>query len=430
MEVMIAHPLVLPDALLALDDLEAAVFAWGLTVMRQAFVQAWTAQAALRAEIPCPTCHGTTMRRAGTKPRHLETRFGPVVLARVRWCCRACGTHFQPDDALLAPVLGRGRGTPALRQLAAQCGASWPYRQAAAVVGMVRGSAIAVETVRRMVAHEGAIVVARQQADAARACTPPATAPLPVAHPPPAIEVALDGAWIHSHDNAHGMEIKVGVVHTGSERCGRTRTRLPTRRYAATADGVAPFVPLMTAAIDHLEGFASGEQTLLGDGAAWIWGVGEALLPTATPILDRWHLAEARRRALRAAIPEKETRRPWSVRIEAELEAGAVGAALVTLTEIAQLFPHPALRAFAGYLRTHAARIPDYAARRAAGQTIGSGTIEKGVDLVVNRRLKGRRGMRWWRMRAAEVVALRVVRLNDEWDTSWASLPMPQPTAF
>ena len=38
MEVMIAHPLVLPDAPLALDDLEAAVFAWGLPAMRHAFV--------------------------------------------------------------------------------------------------------------------------------------------------------------------------------------------------------------------------------------------------------------------------------------------------------------------------------------------------------------------------------------------------------
>ena len=48
----------------------------------------------------------------------------------------------------------------------------------------------------------------------------------------------LDGAWVRSHDNAEGMEAKVGVVHAGSERIGRTRTRLRDRRYAATFGGV------------------------------------------------------------------------------------------------------------------------------------------------------------------------------------------------
>jgi hypothetical protein len=73
------------------------------------------------------------------------------------------------------------------------------------------------------------------------------------------------------------------------------------------------------------------------------------------------------------------------------------------------------LGAFARYLHTHAARIPNYAARQKAGATIGSGAVEKGVDIVVNRRLKGRRGMRWWRERAAGVIALRLAILNDEW---------------
>ena len=61
-------------------------------------------------------------------------------------------------------------------------------------------------------------------------------------------------------------------------------------------------------------------------------------------------------------------------------------------------------------------RIPNYAARQAAGKTIGSGSGEKGVDMVVNRRLKGRRGMRWWRRHADAVVALRLATLNREWE--------------
>jgi hypothetical protein len=86
------------------------------------------------------------------------------------------------------------------------------------------------------------------------------------------------------------------------------------------------------------------------------------------------------------------------------------------LREMMRQYPHPALGEFTGYVQNHAGRIPDYAARQKAGRTIGSGAVEKGVDIVVNRRLKGRRGMRWWRERASGVIALRLAILNDEWE--------------
>lgn len=414
MELMIAFPLTLPDRPLSLDELEGAIQEWGQEIKRCALAQVWAAQAAERPVAVCPACQSCTRQRAGHKSRWVEALFGPVRLARQRYRCLACGRHFQPDDALLTPLLGVGRCTPRLRELAAACGASWPYQQAAVVLSKVRGAPLAAETIRGIVAATGAAVATEHRAEAAAACQPPATAPLPTMAPA-RVEVVLDGAWVHSRENGRGMEVKVGAVHTGSERCGTTRTRLPTRRYAATAYGVAPFGALVTAAIDHLDGFTAA-QTLLGDGAAWIWRLGAAILPDATPVLDRWHLRDARRRATRAAVPDKVERAPWSAQLEEALEAGAVDTACAVLARMAQQYPHPALGEFATYLRNQAARIPDYAARRAAGETIGSGVGEKGVDVVVNRRLKGRRGMRWLRARADGVVALRLALLNDEWD--------------
>ncbi len=54
--------------------------------------------------------------------------------------------------------------------------------------------------------------------------------------------------------------------------------------------------------------------------------------------------------------------------------------------------PHVALTQSAAYLDNQRGRIPNYTAWEAAGETIASGVGEKGVDLVVNRRLKGRWG--------------------------------------
>lgn len=415
MELMIPLPLTLPDQPLSLDELEGVIQEWGQAIKRAALAQAWAAQATARPMVACPACQSCARQRAGHKPRWVETLFGPVHIARQRYRCRACGGHYQSDDALLVPLLGAGRCTPRLRELAATCGASWPYQQAASVLGKVRGSPLAAETIRGIVATTGKAVATQYQAEATAACQPPATAP-PPAVAPARLEVVLDGAWVHSREHRHSMEIKVGTVHTGSERCGMTRTRLSTRRYAACAASISHFGPLVTAAIDHLNGFTAAAQTLLGDGAAWIWHLGAAILPDATPVLDRWHLRDARRRATRAAVPDKTERAPWSIQLEDALEVGAVAVACAVLAQMTQQYPHPALGTFATYLGNQAERIPDYAARRAAGETIGSGVGEKGVDVVINRRLKGRRGMRWLRARADGVVALRLAVLNDEWD--------------
>ena len=420
MQLMLPCPLILPDLPLSLVELETAVHQWGLAIQQDALARAWQAQAALRPPVPCPRCDAHAQRPAGTKARNVETRFGPVRLTRQRVHCQACGRYFQPDDAALTPLLGAGQSTPMLRELAAQCGASWPYRQAAQVLTLLRGAPLAVETVRQIVAETGRAVEQQYADEALCICQPPATAPPPVVAPTQ-LEVALDGAWIRCWDNVHGMEIKVGVVHTGSEASGRTRTRLTERRYAATAQGFVPFAPLVTAAIDHVGGFVSEQQTLLGDGAAWIWRLGAAIVPTATQVLDRWHLRDARRRATRAAVPDKTLRQPWSIRLEDALEVGDVPTALRVVGEMQQQHPHRALAEFATYLGNHAVRIPNYAARAEAGETIGSGAVEKGVDVVVNRRLKGRRGMRWWRVRAGGVVALRLALLNDEWDQRLAA---------
>ena len=423
MQVMIAPPpLVVPDEALGVDALEELVLAWGREVMRQALGEAWEAQAARRPVPPCAGCGEAATRPVGCKARKLETQFGPVWLRRRRVRCPGCGRHRQPDDAVLAVALGRGRLTPGLRDLIAWHGAGWPYRQAATALGRLRGAPLAPETVRAVVAQVGAAVAVRQHAEAVAACRPPATAPIPTGRTPARLDVALDGGWVRSHDTADGMEAKVAVVHTGHERIGRTRTRLTNRRIAATFGGVATFRPLVTAAVEGLDGYACPEQTLLGDGAPWIWTTGREVLADATPVLDRWHLSDARRRAVRRAVPETAERAAWTTRIEACLDRGDVPGTLAVLAELTAALEQadrgvPAtLTAFVTYVTEQAPQIPDYAARRLAGQPVGSGTVEKGVDLVVNRRLKGRRGMKWGRDRAEAVLALRVAALNDEWD--------------
>ena len=68
-------------------------------------------------------------------------------------------------------------------------------------------------------------------------------------------------------------------------------------------------------------------------------------------------------------------------------------------------------------------------AEQAAGEHVGSGAVEKAGDLVVHRRCKGRRGMRWWRPNADGLLALRILRLNRAWAASWQRRHRPQRRA-
>jgi hypothetical protein len=414
-EIIIPLRLVLPDTPSSFAQVETCVHQAGRTALRAAYAAAWEAQAALVLDDPCPRCGGANTRAGGTKSRRIETPVGAVTMRRPRRQCLSCQQRFQPGDDRLHEALGGGQLTPALRELVALCGASWPYRQAAMVLGVLRGEPIAPETVRSVALRVGARIAVAQEAEAAQLGHPDQTPGSRDQLPPPTELVAeLDGAWVGATDAAHGREVKVGVVHTGSEPTGRLRRDLIGRRYVATMRGVQHFAQHLTAAVVRINGFDAPEQTVLGDGAGWIWRVAADNFPDATPVLDRWHLREQRRRALRAAMPDKDERAPWSARIEAALERGDVPNAIGVVREVQTFAPHDALADFIGYLTRLAPQIPEYAARRAAGQRIGSGGVEKGCDTLVNRRCKGKRGMRWSDDGLEATVALRLGILNGD----------------
>lgn len=75
----------------------------------------------------------------------------------------------------------------------------------------------------------------------------------------------------------------------------------------------------------------------------------------------------------------------------------------------------PALADALHYLVTQRDWLGDYGSWQAAGEPVGSGVIERGVALVINRRMK-RQGMRWRRDNASALVALQVATRNQEWE--------------
>lgn len=221
------------------------------------------------------------------------------------------------------------------------------------------------------------------------------------------------------------MEGKIGVVASQLDPVGKHgRHRLSTRRYVATFAGAEEVGSLTYAAAWEMHATEAKQQVVLGDGAAWIKTQSEEHFPDAVKILDWPHLCRTIQAAIRALQPgQRAGRRAWRkeqydvlfpLLWEGEREAALayLGSLRPASADVPVAFEN-AVR----YLHTQAHWMGNYQQWREQGYPVGSGLVERAVAVVINLRMK-RRGMRWKRANATSVVALRVRRINADWNTA------------
>jgi hypothetical protein len=97
---------------------------------------------------------------------------------------------------------------------------------------------------------------------------------------------------------------------------------------------------------------------------------------------------------------------------------GRPDAALTYLRREVQAKNPESLAAWMPYLAKHREESSDYGRRQRAGQPIGSGRMEKGVDQVIGARQK-QRGMRWSPTGRKALGILKVVERNQQWEQLW-----------
>lgn len=380
----------------------------------------------------CPFCGDARMQGEGSDERVVLTSFGRVAIAMRQLRCEGCGLRFRPAEAFLACLEG-ANVSGKLRKAAVLAGSSWPYQTAAGVLAELCGARISPEKVRQLTVQAGARE-AEAELELARHAVSPTVEQVrkerdrSLGSPGEEGEqgaalllVGLDGGWVPSREQEGGMEGKVGVLATEVEDLGKGRHRLTKRRYVATFGSAEGLGLLAYRAAEELGGMAADEQRVLADGATWIKGQAEEHFPEALCILDWPHPERAIHKAIRAAKPgpeHKELRTELHKDIPDKLWCGDVDGAIELLASLRSLDgrqPVRALEETISYLDGQRAWLHDYQALKDQGCPIGSGLVERAVDLVINRRMK-KRGMRWKRANADAVVSLRAKTINQDWD--------------
>jgi hypothetical protein len=195
----------------------------------------------------------------------------------------------------------------------------------------------------------------------------------------------------------------------------------------ATRSGTGPppaTLPQPAAAFADLvkgEGIRRGadhvrQLTMIGDGAAWIWGIATSKFPEATQIVDLYHAHEhlySLTRSLEFMLLD--CRDEWlGARLE-DLDYGYIDGieAAVRKYPLEGVKKDEADKEL-GYFLNNAPRMR-YHWFRSRGLFVGSGVVEAGCKAVIGQRLK-QSGMHWTVNGADAIITLRCAQASSQWE--------------
>ncbi len=403
------------------DEVEALIVEAGRRAMVEALRRVcWECEAQARQ---CRQCGSEQLRTEGTYRRVLLTSFGKATLNLRRLRCQECQVRLRPIEPRLESLQG-ANVTGKLRAACVLAGSSWPYKTASRVLKDLCGARVSNEKLRQITVEAGRQEAERQAEVAQKAHNPTFTSvrakwKLPVVESAEMLLVGLDGGGVASRDNPGGMEGKVGVVATEMEPVGiKGRRKLSLRKVVATFGDSQELGVLACASAEELGGHGADKAVVLGDRAGWIKTQARQHFARAVKILDWPHLWRATQKAVRAARPGRactaERHRLYE-QLRDYLWQGRVSDAIELPIGLRGNQRVEALEAAITYISNQRDWIGNYEEWKQTGYPIGSGMIERQVELVIDRRMK-RQGMRWLRANADALVALRVNQINHDWE--------------
>jgi len=361
----------------------------------------------------------------------IDTVLGPVTLTRAWYHCAACKHGFAPRDAELG-VAGTSM-SPGLTAMNDRAAAGVPFAKAARLLAELAGVALTVKRVERAAEADGA---ARATASRARAALTAGRklVPLPPDPLPDKLYMVIDGTGIpvtsketagregKGEDGRAGTrEVKMAVFFTQDtvDDEGYPVRDRASSSYIATFEPAAAFGGLVKAegirrGADHVR-----QLTIIGDGAAWIWGIAASKFPEATCIVDLYHAREhlhSLTRSLEFMLGDR--RDQWlAARLE-DLDFGYIDG----IESAVRQYPLAGVKKDEvdkelGYFLNNAPRMR-YHWFRSRGLFVGSGVVEAGCKAVIGQRLK-QSGMHWTVAGADAIITLRCTEASSQWEATY-----------
>jgi hypothetical protein len=380
-------------------------------------------------------CHECGCKLENRKrERQIATWVSDVTYERYRSNCPNCGKVGYALDEVLGLRL-KQRLSSSVEELAALCGASWKYEKSEYMMKKVlRRRCVSHETIFNKTNQVGEAAAAEiegakiKELDGDRQAQGKYFDNMEVwEQPAERVYMDMDGVMINSRDNKERMEGKVAVVWSKrelvkSDAHGDTYS-LVDKRYMGSFSDPERFYWDTASELYRRSGgkMDSVDSFVRGDGAAFIHGFRKKYAPRSRYVLDHHHLCEKLKERIYPLYDSKSRRNEVIDTILEFLESDHVDDALDYIWGLRRRFRKR-------YKRKHLQKLAEYIQRnregiwykeaRENGIPIGSGSADKTGDILICRRMK-LRGMRWSRANADNVLNIRILVLNGEWDDFW-----------
>lgn len=223
----------------------------------------------------------------------------------------------------------------------------------------------------------------------------------------------VDGSMILTREKGWG-EVKLGRVFKSSN-CIHTGAKagwISNSQYIAHLGGHKKFTGQMDRLLDS-HGNLGERLVFISDGATWIRNWIEDAFPNAVSILDYYHASEHLHEFSSKFFKDKKQEQRWAEEQKQLMLDGCIGTVIDNIKKLAP--NNAAANKLIAYYEENKERM-DYKRYRQIGcGIIGSGAIESSHRTVIQKRMK-QSGQRWSLEGAQNMLNLRVVSKNAQWD--------------
>jgi len=307
-------------------------------------------------------------------------------------------------------------------------GSKLPFREAVEEVWYSYRTHVSEPTLRRTTHRHGAAaeVLARQEVEMLEREAPPATAN------PQQLLVSTDGAFVQL-SNGEWREVKsVAVGEFATEydpKTWKAETKTRDITYFSRSYLAREFERYALAEL-HRRGVENAQTVVaVNDGAEWIQSFLDYHCPQAVRIIDFAHAASYMARVGKAVWDEEsDLFKGWfnsaCHRLKHEPPEETIANIRLLQARVKTEEGAAAVNGALFYLQTRLSML-DYAHFRRRSYPIGSGSVESGHKVVVQRRMKGA-GMRWAERHLDPMLSLRNLVCNGLWEAGWQQIVLFQ----
>lgn len=374
---------------------------------------------------------GQQARYVELRTKQVLTALGPTQVERPYYLCPICHCGQYPVDRELD--VQDTELSPGVRRMMALVGHEVPFERGSKQIKLLADLTVTSKAVERTAEAIGRDILAKQQEQIRRV----KQLELPFVTGPriPILYIQIDGTGVpviiaetqgrqgkQPGQPAHTREAKLGCVftQTGTDADGRPVRDESSTSYVGAIESAEEFgLRIYTEALRR--GWDRADlKALMGDGAVWLWNIGDRHFPSAVQIVDIYHAREHLwNLAAKLYANDAARQKRWVMVVQDKLDNGRIES---LVTSLRALRPASAevidmVRTEAGYFEVNAERMR-YPKFRAQGLFVGTGVMEAGCKTVIGSRLK-QSGMFWSVRGANAIIALRCCQLSGNFEDYW-----------